>query len=67
MQKHEVNIVTKKSSATLSDDYDKAEIDLLKQALKRTHLERLLFATRLYKIQKTLKKAQITHQPFISK
>ncbi len=51
--------------ADLKPDYEKAETDLLKAALKRTHLERLLFATKLYKIQQTLKKAVVTHQPYL--
>ena len=46
-------------------DYEKAETDLLKAALQRSHMERLLFATKLYKIQQTLKKAVVTHQPYL--
>ena len=42
-------------------DYEKAGTDLLKDALKRTYTERFLFATRLYKIQQTFKKAKVTH------
>ena len=45
-------------------DYEKSEMDLLRDALKRTYTERFLFTTRLYKIQQTLKKAKITHKPF---
>ena len=44
-------------------DYEKAELDLLKDALKRTYKERFLFATRLFKIQQTFKRAKITHHP----
>ena len=44
--------------------YEKAELDLLRAALKRTHKERLLFATGLYKIQQTFNKAVITHKPY---
>ncbi len=44
-------------------DYEKAERDLLKDALRRTHTERFLVATRLYKIQQMLGKAKIIHQP----
>ena len=44
-------------------DYEKAEMDQLRNALKRTHKERFLVATSLYKIQQTLNKATITHQP----
>jgi len=44
--------------------YEKAEMDLLREALKRTHKERFLMLTQLYKTQQTLKKAKITHQHF---
>lgn len=47
--------------------FDKAEIDLLKEGLKRSYKERFEMATRLYKINKTLEKAKITHKPFIAK
>jgi hypothetical protein len=45
-------------------DYEKAELDLLRDGLKRTHKERFLFLMQLIKIQNTLKKAKITHKPF---
>ncbi|WP_462266052.1 hypothetical protein [Mucilaginibacter sp.] len=44
-----------------------AELEQLKAGLKRSHKERFEMATRLYKIQMAMKKAVITHQPFISK
>lgn len=47
--------------------FEEAEIALLKEALNRSYKERFLMATRLYKIQQTMKKATITHKPFISK
>ena len=47
--------------------FEKAEIDLLKEGLKRSYKERFLMATRLYKIQKTMEKAVITHQKFNKK
>ena len=47
--------------------FEKAEIDLLKEGLKRTYKERFLMATRLYKIQKTMEKAVITHKKFNKK
>jgi len=47
--------------------FDEAEIELIKEALKRTHKERFEFATRLYKIQQSFQKATIVHKPFISK
>ena len=43
------------------------ELELIKQALKRTDKERFEMTTRLYKIQQTMKKATITHKPFIDK
>lgn len=46
---------------------DAAEIEHLKEGLKRTYKERFEMATRLYKIQQTMKKAVISHKPFISK
>lgn len=48
-------------------DFEKAEMDLLKAVLRRSHKERFLMATRLYKIQQTIKRAVITHKPFLSK
>ena len=47
--------------------FDEAELELIKEALKRTHKERFEMATRLYKIQQTMGKAVITHKPFIGK
>jgi hypothetical protein len=49
------------------DTFEQAEIELLKQALKRTYKERFLMCTQLYKIQQTMNKAVITHKPFIKK
>ena len=48
-------------------DFEKAEMDLLRANLNRSYKERFLMTTRLYKIQQTMKKAVITHKPFISK
>ncbi len=47
--------------------FDKAELDLLKEGLKRSYKERFEMATQLYKIQQTMNKATIVHKPFISK
>jgi hypothetical protein len=49
-----------------STNYEKAEMDLLRESLNRSYTERFLFATRLYKIQQTFSKAKITHKPFPS-
>lgn len=43
------------------------DVEKLKQALKRSYKERFEMATLLYKVQQTMKKATITHKPFISK
>ncbi len=43
--------------------YEKAEMDQLKEALRRTHEERFLIMTRLMKMNLLLKKAKITHKP----
>ncbi|HEY5393567.1 MAG TPA: hypothetical protein VIJ57_15695 [Hanamia sp.] len=48
-------------------DFEKAEMDLLREALKRSYKERFLMATRLYKIQQTMQKAVISHKPFTDK
>ncbi len=45
-------------------DYEKAEMDLLRDALNRSFTERFLMATTLYKIQRTMSKAVITHKPY---
>ena len=48
-------------------DFEKAEMDLLREGLRRSYKERFLMATKLYKIQQTMKRAVITHKPFVSK
>ncbi|MBB6109787.1 hypothetical protein [Mucilaginibacter lappiensis] len=47
--------------------FSEAEIELLKEGLKRSYKERFQMTTRLYKIQQTLSKASILHKSFISK
>ncbi|WP_316794016.1 hypothetical protein [Pedobacter frigoris] len=47
--------------------FDQAESERLKEGLKRSYKERFEMATRLYKIQQTMKQASISHKPFISK
>ncbi len=46
-------------------DYEKVEMDQLKDALRRSYKERFLMATTLYKVQLTLNKAKITYKPYI--
>ena len=48
-------------------DFEKAEMALLTENLKRSYKERFLMATRLYKVQQTMKKAVITHKVFTNK
>jgi hypothetical protein len=55
------------SSSEFTPGLEKAELDLLRENLRRSYKERFLIATRLYKIQQTMKKAVITHKPFVSK
>jgi hypothetical protein len=43
-------------------NYEKAELDLLREALHRSYKERFLVLTQLYKIQQTLSKAKITYR-----
>ncbi|MDQ2753670.1 MAG: hypothetical protein M3R72_11675 [Bacteroidota bacterium] len=44
-------------------DYEKAELDLLRAALQKTHEERFRTMTKLMKLNIMLKKAKIVHQP----
>ncbi len=47
--------------------FDPAELELLKAGLKRSYKEHFEMCTSLCKIQQTMNKASITHQKFISK
>lgn len=44
-----------------------AEEKRIRESILCSYTERFLLTTRLYKIQQTLKKAKITHKPFIEK
>jgi len=44
-------------------DYEKAEMDQLKTALRRTYTERFEMMTKLMKMNIMFKRAKITHQP----
>ncbi|MBC8034555.1 MAG: hypothetical protein H7Y03_10440 [Chitinophagaceae bacterium] len=48
-------------------DYEKAEIDLLREGLKRSYKERFEMTTRLYKIRQLMQKAVVSHKPYIKK
>lgn len=41
--------------------YEKAEMDLLRDGIKRTYKERFLFLMTLVKIQKTMSKMKVQH------
>lgn len=58
---------TKLSEAEMDALYEEASLDLLRNSLKMSYKESFLLTTRLYKIQQTLKRAKITHQPFQQK
>ena len=45
-------------------DYEKAEMDLLREGLRRSYKERFLFLNQLIKIQRTMQRAKITHKPY---
>lgn len=47
-------------------DYDKAEADLLKAALKRSYTERFHIMTNLMKRNLMFRKSEIKHKPFPS-
>jgi len=62
-----MDIDKNQSSPNQIPNFEKAELDLLRKGLRRSYKERFLAATRLYKIQQTMKKAVITYKPFVSK
>jgi hypothetical protein len=51
-----------KTKEITDNDFEKASDDYLRDALKRTYTERFLYATMLYKVQQTIKKATIVHK-----
>jgi hypothetical protein len=63
----EKSILNNVQSKELDKAYEKASDDYLRDALKRTHTERFLYATMLYKVQQTMKKATIVHKKIIDK
>ena len=59
MPEKEINIVSEQEP-----DYEKAEMDLLRDGLRRTHKERFLFLSMLIKVQATMQRATITHKAY---
>ena len=47
----------------IKPDFEKAELDLLRQGLKRSHEERFKMMTLLMKRNIMLRNAKITHKP----
>jgi hypothetical protein len=45
--------------------FEKAEMDQLRQALKRTYAERFAMMTTLMKMNIMFRRAKITHKPFL--
>jgi hypothetical protein len=65
MQTENLKIIECESaSSSQSEHFLQSEKNLLREALLRTHQERFLFATQLYKIQKTMEKFSIVHKPY---
>ena len=63
------NMLTREELYQIDPDacFQKAETNLLIDALRRSYTERFMMATKLYKISMMLKNATIKHQPFKAK
>jgi len=59
MQGKKINI----KAEELQPDFEKAETDLLRTAIKRTDTERFQIMTNLMKMRLLFRKAKITHKP----
>jgi hypothetical protein len=65
METLEIENITPPQFREITDaDYEKAELDLLRDALKRSYKERFLMMTRLMKMNIMFKSAKIIHKPF---
>ena len=67
MEYKELHIILTKVSEPLSETdamYEKAELDLLRDALKRTDTERFLMMTRLMKMNIMFRNAKITYTKY---
>jgi hypothetical protein len=67
MEQIENPIVQPLSEKEINKNFDDAETELLREALKRSYKERFLRATQLYKVHQTMKKMKITHQHALSR
>lgn len=67
MKKYESHIENKKNIIQEPDaGYEKAEMDLLRDALRRNYNERFLMMTRLMKRGTMLKNAKIIRRPLLN-
>jgi hypothetical protein len=57
MEDKKINIVSEPTA-----DYEKAEMDLLRNALKHSYTERFLMMTTLMKMNTMFRSAKITHK-----
>jgi len=60
MEKENKNILEKPTA-----DFEKAEMDLLRNAQKHTYTERFLIMTSFMKMDMMFRKAKITYKPFV--
>ncbi|KHD90250.1 hypothetical protein AH06_00075 [candidate division TM6 bacterium Zodletone_IIa] len=58
-----ITLIVNEPQTELDRLYEKAELDQLREALKRTYKERFLVMTRLMKMNEMFRKAKITHTP----
>jgi hypothetical protein len=54
---------SKITTKQLTADFEKSEIDLLKNALKKSYTERFFTMTSLMKLDRMFRNAKISHQP----
>ena len=54
---------SKRTTKQLTADFEKSEIDLLKNALKKSYTERFFTMTSLMKLDSMFRNAKISHQP----
>ncbi len=59
-----ITLVVNDPQTELDFLYEKAEMDQLRNALKRNYTERFLVMTRLMKMNEMFKRAKITHKPY---